>query len=67
MSKNTEIDQAIRDLNERIILQPDWMKRVAEHYRRTGTFPDELRRVLGDPCKGVAITTDKSLESFFGH
>jgi hypothetical protein len=37
---------------------------MIEHYRRTGTIrPEVLRRLLGDPTKGVEVRADASLSS----
>ncbi len=65
MPEKTEIDLAVQKLLGQTAT-PEWMKEMATYYRQTGTFrPEDLRRVLGDPSKGVAISSDKSLESFF--
>jgi hypothetical protein len=62
--EKTEVDLAIQKLHEST-LQPEWMREMGAHYRRTGTFrPEDLRRVLGDPTKGVMISSEKTLESF---
>jgi hypothetical protein len=46
--------------------QPEWVREMIEHYWRTGTVrPEELRRLLGDPTKGVEVGPDTSLSSLF--
>jgi hypothetical protein len=41
---------------------PEWLVKMIEHHRRTGTYrPEDLRRLLGDPSKGVALGSDSSL------
>lgn len=43
---------------------PDWVRKMIEHYHRHGTFrPEDLRRVLGDPTKGVEVGPDVSLSA----
>jgi hypothetical protein len=48
-------------------LQPaDWVRDMLDHYRRTGTYrPTDLRRLLGDPNRGVEIGPNSSRSSFF--
>jgi len=56
-----------RKLQERLQCQPaaDWVRDMIEHYRRTGSYrPEDLRRLLGDPTKGVDMGADASLASF---
>jgi hypothetical protein len=44
----------------------EWVRDMVEHYWRTGTFrPQDLRRLLGDPTKGVEVRPKNSLASFF--
>lgn len=44
---------------------PDWMVKMQEHYRRTGSFRSEdLRRLLGDPTRRVESGPTPSLASF---
>lgn len=44
----------------------EWVRKMIEHYRRTGTIrPEDLRRLLGDPTKGVEVRPDVSLTSSF--
>jgi hypothetical protein len=44
---------------------PEWVREMHEHYRRTGTYrPEDLRRLLGDPTKGVEIGPNASLTSY---
>lgn len=61
----SEIDLAVKKLAEYTTPAP-WMKEMEEYYRQNGTFRQEdIRRLLGEPSKGVAISADKSLEAFF--
>jgi hypothetical protein len=44
--------------------QPEWVREMIEHYWRTGTVrPEDLRRLLGDPTKGVEVGPNTSLSS----
>jgi hypothetical protein len=44
----------------------EWVRKMIEHYRRTGTIRSEdLRRLLGDPTKGVEVGPNASLTSLF--
>jgi hypothetical protein len=46
---------------------PEWVRRMIEHYRQTGTYrPEDLRRLLGDPTRGVEVGPNPSLASFLG-
>jgi Polyketide cyclase / dehydrase and lipid transport len=43
----------------------DWVRDMIEHYRRTGSYrPEDMRRLLGDPTKGVDVGAETSLASF---
>lgn len=43
-----------------------WVRDMIEHYHRTGTFrPQDLRRLLGDPTKGITVGPNMSLSSMF--
>ena len=65
MPENPDIERAVKDLAG-CWPPPDWLREMIDHYLQTGTFkPDALRRLLGDPSKGVVISSDTSLESFF--
>ena len=45
---------------------PEWVRRMIDHYQRTGTYrPEDLRRLLGDPTKGVEVGPNASLASMF--
>lgn len=40
----------------------DWVREMIEHYRRTGTLrAEDLRRLMGDPTKGVEVDPNMSL------
>jgi uncharacterized protein (DUF2236 family) len=44
----------------------EWVREMIEDYRRTGTIrPENLRRLLGDPTKGVEVGPNASLTSLF--
>jgi len=44
----------------------DWVQQMIDHYRRTGTYrAKDLRRLLGDPNKGVEIGPNTSIASFW--
>jgi hypothetical protein len=46
--------------------QPEWVRKMIEHYWQTGTYrPEDLQRLLGDPNKGVEVRPNMSLASFF--
>jgi hypothetical protein len=65
MPDNSEIEIAVRKLSEES-QPPEQLKEAIAHYRRTGTFrPEDLRRILGDPTKGVGMTSGEIAESFF--
>lgn len=35
---------------------PEWVRRMSAYYRETGAYrPEDLRRLLGDPLKGVEV------------
>jgi hypothetical protein len=41
---------------------PEWVREMIEHYRRTGTYrPEDLRRLMGNPTKGIEVGPDISL------
>lgn len=42
---------------------PEKVRRVVDHYNRTGTYrPEELRRVLGSPNQGVSMGSRNDLQ-----
>ena len=44
----------------------EWVRRMIDHYQRTGTYrPEDLRRLLGDPTRGVEIGPNTSLAALF--
>jgi hypothetical protein len=58
-----EIDHALRELLEHP-KPPEWLMRMIEHYRKTGAFrPEGLRRLLGDPSKGVVVEPNASVDA----
>lgn len=45
---------------------PDWVRKMKEYYKRTGTYrPEDLRRLLGDPTKSIEMDAGASLSSYF--
>lgn len=45
---------------------PEWVRQMIGHYHRTGSYrPKDLRRLLGDPKKGVEVGSQASLASYF--
>lgn len=45
---------------------PDWIRDMMAHYRKTGTYRrKDVRRLLGDPCRGVSFGPDFDLEAWF--
>lgn len=63
--KNVELRQQIQDLLHQ--LPPaDWVQEMIAHYWRTGTVrPEDVRRLLGDPTRGVEVRPDADLASLF--
>lgn len=57
-----EIEQALRDLQNSP--PPEWLIEMIEYYRRTGSFrPEDVRRLMGDPSKGLRVAPDTSVEA----
>lgn len=57
-----DIDQALRDLQR--APSPPWLEDMIAHFQRTGAYrPADLRRLLGDPSRGVSIGPETSTES----
>lgn len=45
---------------------PEWVREMVAHYQKTGAFrAEDLRRLLGDPLKGVEVGNHSSLASHF--
>lgn len=43
---------------------PLWVREMIEHHRKTGSYrPQDLRKLLGDPAKGVEAGPASSLAS----
>jgi hypothetical protein len=62
-SPSTELQRRWEDLLARA-QPPEWVRQMIEHYQRTGSFrPEDLRRLLGDPTKGVEVGPNTSLSS----
>jgi|GEM_PF-6096875 hypothetical protein len=53
--KNTELRRQIQDRLQQ--LPPaDWVQEMIAHYWRRGTVhPEDVRRLLGDPTRGVEV------------
>jgi hypothetical protein len=57
-----EIKKSLRDLIENAP-PPNWLVEMIEHYQRTGAFrPEDLRRLLGDPSKGVIVSAETTID-----
>ncbi len=61
---DSDVEREIRAAFEK--LPPaDWVLKMIEHRRRTGTYrPEDLRKLLGDPNKSVVVGPTTSLSSF---
>lgn len=45
---------------------PEWVREMKEYYMRTGEFrPEDLKRLLGDPAKGVEMPVAGSISNHF--
>lgn len=41
--------------------EAEWVRRMSEDFAKTGSYrPEDLRRLLGDPTRGVELTTNAS-------
>ena len=59
--RKSNLEQTLQD---RLQQQPppDWVRLMIEHHRRTGSYrAQDLRRLLGDPTKGVEVGPESSL------
>jgi len=46
--------------------EAEWVREMRAHYARTGAFrPQDLRRLLGDPAKGVEMGAGGSFARYF--
>jgi len=46
--------------------ESDRSRKMKEHYSRTGVYPPEdLRRLLGNPTKGIEVRDRDSLSGYF--
>lgn len=44
---------------------PDWVVKMQEHFRQTGTYrPEDLRRLLGDRRRTVQVGPNASFATF---
>lgn len=44
---------------------PDWIVKMHEHFRQTGTYrPEDLRRLLGDQRRTVQVGPNASFATF---
>jgi len=58
----------MEEIKERLakLPEPDWVRKMKQHYARTGTYrPEDLRRVLGDPRRGVEMSPRASVPEYF--
>lgn len=45
--------------------EPEWLRKMREHYAKTGTYrAEDLRRVLGDPTRGVEMSAKPSASKY---
>ena len=54
----------IDEIRERLaqVSEPEWVRLMKEHYFRTGKFrAEDLRRLLGDPQRGVELGPRESM------
>jgi hypothetical protein len=57
----SEIKKRLANLPE-----PEWIRKMKEHYARTGTYrPEDLRRLLGDPARRVEMPPQGSVTKHF--
>jgi len=64
MTDESDTQVASKSMEDRLREAPpaDWVLAMIEHHRRTGTYrPRDLRRLLGDPTKGVEMSARSSL------
>lgn len=63
-ARHAELQRRWQDLLSQA--QPaEWVRKMIDHYQRTGTYrAEDLRRLLGDPTKGVEVGPDSSLSAF---
>jgi hypothetical protein len=55
--------QRLADAAQAVSL-PEWVKSMTDHYLSTGSFrQQDVRKVLGDPKKGIQVGSDVSLSS----
>ena len=46
--------------------EPEWVRKMKQHYAKTGTFrAEDLRRLLGDPKRGVEVGSRDSLAKHY--
>ena len=60
-------DDLRREIQTRLEQMPPakWVQEMIDYYHRTGTCrPEDLRRLMGDPAKGVEVGADSGLSSF---
>ena len=51
---------------KRKAVEPDWIREMREYFAKTGTFrAEDLRRLLGDPTKGVETGARDSVARHF--
>jgi len=49
----------------RQITEPEWVRKMKQHYAKTGTYrPEDLRRLLGDPAMRVEVSADRSMPRY---
>ena len=46
--------------------EPEWVRKMKQHYAKTGTFrAEDLRRLLGDPKRGFEVSSSDSLAKHY--
>jgi hypothetical protein len=56
------------EIRERLarLPEPEWVREMKEHYAKTGTYrAEDVRRVLGDPRRGVEMSPRASVPEHF--
>lgn len=63
--QKTDLQRHIQDQLQ-ALPAAEWVRDMVEHYRRTGAYrSQDLRRLLGDPRKGVEVGPNPSLSAHF--
>lgn len=58
---DSELQRTLRDLLQQLP-SAEWVRQMIDHYHRTGAYrAEDLRRLLGDPTRGVEVRSESSL------